>query len=324
MLRMSRAGTTVMRRLLDGARRPLSMIHSSRYEFTPSSLKMHELIFSRASQFGDQTALVDGPTGRSIRYDEMEPRVRAVASSLASRGVSDASTVAILSPNSIEYPFAFHGVAMLGARVTTMNPLYTSEEIHRQLIDSGATQMIVASGLLEKAYEAIALGAPVTRVYTLEDAEAAAPPAASPPLESYSALLEGDATFEPSVDFDPHTHVGVVPYSSGTSGMPKGVELTHSNVVANVLQIEAHHVRLDSSDTLVGVLPFFHIYGMTVILQLALCSGAKVVTMPGFEPALFLKVLKQYEGRHAARAATHAYTAFPTCNATDACIATAQ
>ena len=229
-----------------------------------------------------------------VRYDEIEPMVRACAAGLASRGLRAGDTIGLLSPNSIHYPIALFAASSLGASVTTLNPLYTPDEIATQLTDAKATQLYVAGPLLEKAYQAVTKGANLTRIYSFDDElPEEKPQKRAPPLESFSALL-ATTDAPPSVQIDPASTVALIPYSSGTSGLPKGVELTHSNVVANVLQCELEHVHMDSSDTLVGVLPFYHIYGFTVILNIALCSGATVVTMPSFDPALFLKVLKQH------------------------------
>ena len=245
-------------------------------------------------------ARVDGAdrTHHQVRY-ELEPLITSCAAGLAARGVKKGDVIGLLSPNSIDYPIALFGATHLGASVDhPLNPLYTPFEVSRQLQDAGASQLIIATPFLEKAHAAVAEGAKLDRIYALGEAAEGTPDysAASPtPVEAFADLLSSGApppTIEP---FDPDTHVAVIPYSSGTSGLPKGVELTHMNVIANVLQCEVEHVDLKPADTLVGVLPFYHIYGFTVILNIALCSGARTVTMPSFDPALFLKVLKMYD-----------------------------
>jgi len=259
-------------------------------------MTLTELLFSRTRAFGDTSALVDGASGRTIRYSDIEPMVKAVATGLAARGLGHGDVIGLLSPNSVDYPIALFGAQLIGARVTTLNPLYTPDEISNQLVDAGASQLFCAAPLLEKAYAAVGKGAPIGRVYSIggDDPSAGAPVGGGPALESFEMLLSTTGE-PPSVSIDPTTEVALIPYSSGTSGLPKGVELTHMNVVANVMQAEVEHVNLTPEDTLVGVLPFYHIYGFTVILNIALCAGARVVTMPGFDPALFLKVLKQYD-----------------------------
>ena len=263
------------------AARRLLTTHVSPYELPPlPAVSIPEFLIEKSRLFGDRPALVDGPTGKVIRYDELEPMIRSVAAGLAARGLSEGDVIGILSPNCIEYPIALHAASLLGVKVTTLNSLYTPYEVARQLTDAGATQLIVAGASLDTARAAIEEGAMLTHLYTFDDESAAAASDGGVlAIEPFSALLAGGPP-PPPPTFDPSTHVAIIPYSSGTSGMPKGVELTHRNVLANVLQCKVEHVALSPEDTLVGVLPFYHIYGLTVILNIALASGSTVVTMP--------------------------------------------
>ena len=97
----------------------------------------------------------------------------------------------------------------------------------------------------------------------------------------------------PEVSFDPATHVAVLPYSSGTTGVPKGVMLSHRNLVANVAQCRVN-IDLRNTDRVLAVLPFFHIYGMTVLLNLALKQRAALVTMPRFDLVQFLENIQRF------------------------------
>jgi acyl-CoA synthetase (AMP-forming)/AMP-acid ligase II len=117
------------------------------------------------------------------------------------------------------------------------------------------------------------------------------------------AELLGDPSQAPPVEFDPATDVAVLPYSSGTTGLPKGVMLTHRNLVANLCQVQASF-PIEQQDTLIGVLPFFHIYGMTVIMNQGLRAGATIVTMPRFDLEQFLDLLERH-------AVTRAYVVPP-------------
>ena len=103
----------------------------------------------------------------------------------------------------------------------------------------------------------------------------------------------------PHVDIDPANDVCVLPYSSGTSGIPKGVMLTHRNLVANMCQMRYPTTMLSSSDTLVGVLPFFHIYGMVVIMGYGLIEGATIVSLPRFDLEAFLGVIQKHRVTYA-------------------------
>lgn len=191
-----------------------------------------------------------------------------------------------------EYAIAFHAVASLGATVTTLNPLYTAEEIAFQLKDSGAVALLTVTAFEEKARAAMAHEATAGKIGRLYLFDGKAEEGDTTP---FSALLSGgDAHFPASVAIDAANDLVAIPYSSGTSGLPKGVKLTHKNIVANIMQITAETVKLTPDDTLVGVLPFFHIYAMVVILNVSLRCGARTVTMPKFDPPLFLKVLKEH------------------------------
>ena len=110
--------------------------------------------------------------------------------------------------------------------------------------------------------------------------------------EPITALL-GDPEAAPEVELDPHSHLAVLPYSSGTTGLPKGVMLTHHNLVANLCQIQ-ECFAIEEDDVLVGVLPFFHIYGQTVIMNQGLRAGATIVTMPRFDLDQFLDLIQEH------------------------------
>ena len=239
------------------------------------------------------TAFTDGPSGRAVAYSSLRAHVSSVAAGLWQRGLRKGDVLAIFMPNHPEYFFAFHGAATIGAIVTTLNPVYTSSEIAHQMSDSGAVFIVTVRALLDKVDGAVARGAPLRRVLVVdaEDADESK----HPPRTPFSMLLR-DGGSPPRVLIDPARDTLVIPYSSGTSGLPKGVVLTHSNVVANLQQISADPSLNDmsSADVVLGVLPFFHIYGMVIVLNFALSRGAHVVTMPGFDPPLFLRLLKSH------------------------------
>ena len=171
----------------------------------------------------------------------------------------------------------FHAVARLGAILTTVNPAYTNEEVAFQLRDSGARAARHHGG-------AVGAGARLAAAASLTDLEIVTIDAA-PDLPSLDAIaLDADP---PPVAIDPATDVVALPYSSGTTGLPKGVMLTHRNLVANLVQIDA--IEVPDLTAFAGVLPFFHIYGMVVIMNFGLMRGATIVTLPRFELEPFLQ-----------------------------------
>src|SRR5262245_4055209 len=243
------------------------------------------LVLEAADRLADKPALVDGPTGRTLTYGQLAGAIRAAAAGLARRGFKKGDVMAIYSPNLPEYAVVFHAVAVAGGVSTTVNPLYTADELARQLQDAGATCLMTVAPLLEKAREAAARSR-VREIFVFGEAEGATP---------FAALLAGGAPVE--VEIDPAEDLVTLPYSSGTTGLPKGVMLTHRNLVANIVQTDnAADVRswLSADDTLIGLLPFFHIYGLLVILNLALYKGATVVTMPRFDLEQFLQTLQDF------------------------------
>ena len=242
-----------------------------------------DFVLENAAEFGDKPALIDGPSGRQITYAELAQGVRALASGLASRGFSEGDVLAVYMPNVPEYAIAFHGAASAGGKCTTVNPLYTANELTHQLEDSGARFLLTVPPFLEAAREA-AERAGIDDLFVLGEGEGAKP----------MTELLGDPGEAPNPDINPSEDLAVLPYSSGTTGLPKGVMLTHGNLVANLCQIDAAF-PITSEDTLIGVLPFFHIYGMTVIMNQGLRAGATIVTMPRFDLEGFLDLIEKHK-----------------------------
>jgi acyl-CoA synthetase (AMP-forming)/AMP-acid ligase II len=208
------------------------------------------------------------------------------------RGLRKGDVFAIYAPNCLEYAVAFHAVASIGGITTTVNPLFTADELTHQLIDAGATYLLTIPALLEKAGEA-ARRAGVREVFVIGKAPDATP----------FASLSSSCSNVPLAPIDPSTDLAALPFSSGTTGLPKGVMLTHANLVANVAQIAACE-PVSEADTLIGVLPFFHIYGLTVLMNFGLAAGATIVMLPRFELGAFLQALESYR-------VTYAYVAPP-------------
>jgi acyl-CoA synthetase (AMP-forming)/AMP-acid ligase II len=226
----------------------------------------------KAQELGDKPALIDGPTGRTITYAELDSQTKALAGALASRGIGKGDVVAIYMPNLPEYAVIFHGVIRANATNTTANPLYTSHELAHQLTDSGARMLFTIAPFLDTARKA-AEEVGLTDIVVVGESEGEEPTLAD-------LLAEGGEA--PELDIDPAEDLAVLPYSSGTTGLPKGVMLTHRNLVANVLQ-NGEVIPVVEEDVSIGCLPFFHIYGMTVIMNMGLRNGGTVITMPRFD-----------------------------------------
>jgi acyl-CoA synthetase (AMP-forming)/AMP-acid ligase II len=240
------------------------------------------LVLRHTERLADKPALIDGPSGRTLTYGQLAESVRRTAAGLAVRGFRKGNVLAIVAPNSIEYVIAFHAVASLGGVVTTLNPLSTADELAFQLGDSGAAYLLTMPELLEKARAAIQ-GASMREVFVFGEAPGTTP---------FATLLDrGGAT--PPVSIDPRSDVAALFYSSGTTGFPKGVMLTHAALAANIEQVAVVD-PMTEADTVVATLPFFHIGGVVWVVNRALHGGATAVILPRFELEPFLQALQDY------------------------------
>ena len=226
-----------------------------------------------------------GTTGTDMTYRRLRDDVLAFAGALAARGVGIGTTVGLMCPNVPEFATVFHGILRAGGTITTINSLYTAAETEKQLANAAATWLVTISPLLPRAIDAAAaVGIDDDHVIVIDGASG------HPGLQDL--LAEGVPA--PDIEFDPATQIAVLPFSSGTTGTPKGVMLSHRNLVANVQQCRSI-IDVNQSDRVLAVLPFFHIYGMTVLLNLALRQRAALVTMARFDLAEFLTLIQQYQ-----------------------------
>ena len=261
-------------------------IYRSQYPDTsiPDS-PLTPVILRLAAELGDTPAIIDGPSGQVMTYHQLADDIQAVAGGLAQRGLSKGDVLTIYAPNVPEYAVAFHAVISIGGIVSTANPLLTAGELSTQLLDGNAKFLLTVPGLLEPAREAArGAGIPDDHIYTIGEAEGV----------TSLADLASSGTKPPSVEIDPQEDLAVLPYSSGTTGLPKGVMLTHYNLVAQDTQIAVGGEVIQRGDVVIAVLPFFHIYGMSVIMNHGISQGATLVTMPRFDLALFLQLIQDH------------------------------
>jgi acyl-CoA synthetase (AMP-forming)/AMP-acid ligase II len=243
-----------------------------------------DLVLGRARELGDRPALIDGPTGDTLTYRQLADAVEQTAGGLHRWGFRKGDVAAIMTPNRPAFAVAFHAVARLGGACTTVNPAFTAREISKQLEDSGARVVFTVPELAERVIEASSGG--VKGLWCFGD------PSPERSFESLSAT-GGEA---PVVPIDPAEDVVAIPYSSGTTGTPKGVMLTHRNIVATLAVLEPLE-RYQDGDHTIAVLPFFHIYGLVVILNQGLARGATVITFPRFDIEAYLAAIERWRVR---------------------------
>ena len=257
------------------------MVHRSPHpDIAIPDLSLFDMVFDGAEARGHAPAMADGLTGRIITYAELLDQIRRAAAGLAARGIGKGDIVSFWAPNLPEWPVAFFAAIRVGATVHTSNPVSTPEEVAYQLSDAGSRVLITVNALSEKAREAIAECGRTIDIVTLDDS----------PFPTLASLMI-DAPL-PVVDINPASDVAALPYSSGTTGLLKGVMLTHRNIVAQLAQLNA--AETVHMPAILGVLPFFHIYGMVVIMMLGLMRGATIVTLQKFEFEPFLRVLQDW------------------------------
>ncbi|MFI5605637.1 AMP-binding protein [Amycolatopsis sp. NPDC051903] len=248
---------------------------------------VHTLLFGTLTEEdAARLAVLDTATGRRYTYGGLAAAVDRLAAALAQRGIGRGDVAALVSPNSAEYPLVFHGVLRAGAALSPANPLYTPGELAHQLRDAGARILFTTTAGLDTARAAVKEeGLRVEEIVVLDGDDGATP------------LADLLATTDPVPPGPSGADLAVLPYSSGTTGLPKGVQLTHRNIVANLRQMKPL-LALRPGSRSIAVLPLFHIYGMNGLLNMSLLNRATVVTMPRFDLAKFLAAVAEHRVDH--------------------------
>ena len=241
------------------------------------------VVLQRVDELGDKSALIDGTSGRALSYNELSSQIKHLAAGLNQRGFKKGDVCAVFCPNLPEYATIFLGVAAVGGINTTVNSLYSTNDLIHQFTDSRAKFLITIPAFMDRALPA-ADKCGIEEIFVLGEAEGATP---------FSELLKNDG-IAPEVTIDPKNDLVALPYSSGTTGLSKGVMLTHENLVSDMVLTTSINTITDK-DVLIGVLPFFHIYGMVLILNLAIYRGVTLVTMPRFDLEQFLQIVEKYK-----------------------------
>lgn len=235
------------------------------------NLSLTDHIFGPDAACCKKTALMDALTGKRTTYAGLFASITAGAIGLSRLGIQLGDVVALMSHNQAKLIVAVHAALKAGAVVTLLNPGLSEDEICKQLMRCGAKTLIVSEDIASKArVSANACG--IQRLFVLGQREGLTP---------FSKLLLYKQSTKLPV-FDPATTLALLPFSSGTSGEPKPVMLTHRNLVANIQQTHAGW-RLTEHDVQVAALPFYHAYGFTIVLHAGLLARSTIITIPRFE-----------------------------------------
>ena len=239
----------------------------------PGGVFLHDAVLATCRRFPDRTALVDASSGRRFTYAEYGETVERLARGFVAAGLQPREVVAICLPNSWEFGVAYHAATLAGGFPTPMNPMYREREIRFQLENSGAVFLVTDAPMLQGVSLA---GLPALRqVFTTRSPAAGA--------TDFTSLLAPNTVVLPIPAQRPEETLAALPYSSGTTGLPKGVMLTHTNLVANVHQVLAPDAGgFTAEDVMFCFLPLYHIFGLNVALNTILLAGGTLVLMPRF------------------------------------------
>src|ERR1700721_1362439 len=230
----------------------------------PAGLFVHDVVIQSCQRNPDKIALIDTSCDRRITYGEYAELVESLARGLVSAGLTPGEAVAIFLPNSWEFAITYHAATLAGGIPTLLNPSYKEREIRYQLENSDAAILITDAPLLENVNLA---GLPaLRRVFTTRHERTG--------CEHFASLLRPTSAKSPDAAGSSERTIAALPYSSGTTGLPKGVMLSHSNLVSNVYQVLGPNAApLTPDDVMLCFLPLYHIYGLTVALTLSLSLG---------------------------------------------------
>nr|AYP74781.1 4-coumarate--CoA ligase [Asarum heterotropoides] len=256
--------------------------------YIPNHLPLHTYCFENIDSFRARPCLINGPTGDVYTYSDVELTARKVAAGLHKLGVEKGHVIMLLLPNSPEFIFAFLGASFRGAISTTANPFYTPNEIAKQATACDAKLVVTQACHVDKVrHVAEERGMKIVVIDSPTPAGCL----------HFSELSGADEAELPEVEINADDVVAL-PYSSGTTGLPKGVMLTHRGQVTSVAQqVDGDNPNLyfHSEDVVLCVLPLFHIYSLNSVLLCGLRVGAAILIIQKFEIVSLMELVQKYK-----------------------------
>ncbi|KAH7404878.1 hypothetical protein KP509_15G048400 [Ceratopteris richardii] len=248
-------------------------------------LTLHDYVFEQASLYPDKTCVVEHSTGREYSYAQVQSISRRVAAGLVQLGIGQGDVVMLLLPNCFEFVVLFLGISMRGAIATTANPLYKPAEIHRQVQAANAKLIVTQAQYVEKLAEECAHHIEILTIDSIVEG-----------FKHVSVLLEADEKHYPHDVVIDSDDVVALPFSSGTTGLPKGVMLSHKSLITSVAQQvdgENPNLHFSTEDVVLCVLPLIHIFSLNSVLLCSLRAGSTVAIMQRFDVLHFLQLIEK-------------------------------
>jgi len=249
--------------------------------------------------------------GKRITYRELLDLSYQFANGLIKRGVKKGDRVAIMLPNVPQTVICYYGALFAGATVVMTNPLYTERELIHQLNDSGA-ETIITLDLLYKRVASVRSSTPLKRLiitsigdylpffkrmlYPLVQKKDGHNPQVTygSDVEPFLSVLKESANNPVKIEVDPEHDIALLQYTGGTTGVAKGVMLTHANLIANAVQCKAVLYKLRMGrDRILGALPLFHVYGMTTVMNKGISIAAEIILVPKFDVKQMLELISK-------------------------------
>ena len=253
---------------------------------------LYDLLRRAAERHRGKTALTF--YGTTFEFERLQALVEKMAGSLAAGGVGKGDRVALMLPNCPQYVISFFATVRLGAIVTQLNPMYVEREIEHILTDSGAETIVVYKDMYPRVRNVL----PRSRLRDVIVVDfAGEPEGLEPGHRSFGDFLATDAEPAPDVPIDPAEDVAALQYTGGTTGVSKGAMLTHRNLVANVQQALDLFIddpaAFSNNQKVMGILPMFHIFGLTCVMLFGIKQGLNQLLLPKFEPGEVMDLVRE-------------------------------
>lgn len=271
--------------------------HPGAWDLPLPPLSLPDMLFAAVARAPE--AIIADFMGRRTSYGEMASWVRAAAAGFQALGIEQGDRVGLFLPNVPQYITSYFGALLAGAIVVNFSPLYTADELHHQVEDSGVKLLVTldvtallpsALHLLENSsLERLVVGSvaevlPPAKAlaYRLLKRSERTPIPNDARISRFAELVASGQQLRP-VAIDPERDIALIQYTGGTTGVPKGAKLTHHNLTANTRQVDALDPHEGSDDRILGVLPFFHVFANTCVLNRTILNGGEIVMLPRFD-----------------------------------------